>query len=55
MCQDTIPIPGAKNLEQAEGNLGALGWRLSNGEQASLAEVADTLPRGMIQNIFQTK
>ena len=55
ICQDTIPIPGAKNLEQAEGNLGALGWRLSSGEQATLAEVADAVPRGMIQNIFQTK
>ena len=55
ICQDTIPIPGAKNLQQAEGNLGALGWRLTSGEQAALAEVADTVPRGMVQNIFQTK
>lgn len=55
MCQDTIPIPGAKNLQQAEGNLGSLGWHLSSGEQAALAEAADMVPRGMIQNIFQTK
>lgn len=55
ICQDTIPIPGAKNLQQAEGNLGALGWRLTSGEQAALAEVADSVPRGMVQNIFQTK
>lgn len=55
MCQDTIPIPGAKNLQQAEGNLGSLGWRLDSGEQAALAEAADMVPRGMIQNIFQTK
>ena len=55
ICQDTIPIPGAKNLQQAEGNLGALGWRLSSGEQSALAGAADTVPRGMIQNIFQTK
>ena len=55
MCQDTIPIPGAKNLQQAEGNLGSLGWRLDSGEQAALAEAADMVPRSMIQNIFQTK
>ena len=55
MCQDTIPIPGAKSVQQAEGNLGAMGWRLSSGEQAALAEAADTVPKGMVQNIFQTK
>ena len=55
MSQDTIPIPGAKSLQQAEGNLGSLGWRLDSGEQAALAEAADMVPRGMIQNIFQTK
>ena len=31
MQQGTIPIPGARNLNQARQNLGALGWRLSSG------------------------
>lgn len=32
MRQGTVPIPGAKTLQQAEDNLGALGWRLTAGE-----------------------
>ncbi len=32
MRQGTVPIPGAKTLQQAEDNLGALGWRLTDGE-----------------------
>ncbi len=55
MCQNTVPIPGAKNLRQAKDNLGALGWRLSDGEVAALSAAADAAPTRMIQNIFQTK
>lgn len=55
MCQDAIPIPGARNLKQAEGNLGALGWQLSSSEQAALEEAAARVPKAMVQNIFQTK
>ncbi|EFN55619.1 hypothetical protein CHLNCDRAFT_23295 [Chlorella variabilis] len=55
MCQGTVPIPGAKDLRQATENLGALGWRLSDGEVRALSEAADRVPRVMVQNIFQTK
>ena len=41
-------------MQQAEGNLGALGWRLSSDELAAIEEAADAVPRAMIQNIFQT-
>eukprot|EP00850_Spirogloea_muscicola_P005622 SM000026S08871 [mRNA] locus=s26:275382:278066:+ [translate_table: standard] len=55
MRKGTIPIPGAKSLEQVKDNLGALGFRLNSGEVAALDDAADQIPRGMIQNIFQTK
>ncbi|MFM6198640.1 MAG: aldo/keto reductase, partial [Dolichospermum sp.] len=32
ISKGTIPIPGAKNVEQARENIGALGWFLSDGE-----------------------
>lgn len=54
ICQGTIPIPGAKNPRQAKDNLGALGWRLSQGEVEELEKVALSLNKQMIQNIFQT-
>lgn len=54
ICKGTIPIPGVKNLGQAEENLGALGWRLSKGEVFELESSASKITRGMIQNIFQT-
>lgn len=50
-----VPIPGAKSLAQARDNLGALGWRMSEGEAAALEAAADRVPRAMQQNIFQTK
>src|SRR3972149_6793232 len=31
MCKGAVPIPGAKNLRQAQENFGALGWKLSEG------------------------
>jgi len=55
MCKGAVAIPGAKNLDQAKDNLGALGWRLSAGEVAALEAAADRVPRTMQQNIFQTK
>lgn len=55
ICKGTVPIPGAKTVEQAEENLGALGWRLSGRQVADLDEAAAAVPRAMIQNIFQTK
>ena len=40
MCKGALPIPGAKNAQQAEENAGALGWRLSDEEVARLDEVS---------------
>lgn len=38
ICKGAIPIPGAKNAEQARSNAGALGWRLTDDEVALLDE-----------------
>jgi pyridoxine 4-dehydrogenase len=40
---------------QAEDNLGALGWRLSDGEVRALSSAADSCDARMIQNVFSTK
>lgn len=55
ICKGTIPIPGAKDLQQAQENLGALGWRLSSGEVAELDSAAARCNKQMVQNIFQTQ
>jgi len=55
ICKGTIPIPGAKNVEQARDNIGALGWRLDNSEIAELDRVAANTEKKMVQNIFQTR
>ncbi|NEP87004.1 MAG: aldo/keto reductase [Okeania sp. SIO2C2] len=55
ICKGTIPIPGAKNLAQAEQNIGALGWELDAGEVAELDNAAASTDKKMVQNIFQTK
>ncbi|MGB7439723.1 MAG: aldo/keto reductase [Coleofasciculaceae cyanobacterium] len=55
ICKGTIPIPGAKNIEQAEGNIGALGWQLDSGEMAELDKAANSVSKTMVQNPFQTK
>ncbi len=55
ICKGTIPIPGAKTVEQAKQNIGALGWQLDSGEVATLDKVAASLDKKMVQNIFQTK
>lgn len=54
MCKGTIPIPGSKSLAQARDNLGAMGWRLSASEVGALDAAAEAVPRGMVQNVFQT-
>ncbi|KAG2496840.1 hypothetical protein HYH03_005245 [Edaphochlamys debaryana] len=54
ICKGTVPIPGAKDLNQAQENLGALGWRLSEAEVAELDAAASRCKKGMVQNIFQT-
>jgi pyridoxine 4-dehydrogenase len=55
ICKGTIPIPGAKTVEQARENIGALGWELSSSEIAELDKAAASADKKMVQNIFQTK
>jgi aryl-alcohol dehydrogenase-like predicted oxidoreductase len=43
MCKGAAPIPGAKNARQAQDNVGALGWRLTESEVAVLDEASDKL------------
>ena len=43
ICKGTVPIPGAKNARQAQDNLGALGWRLSETEMAALDEASEKI------------
>lgn len=38
ICKGAIPLVGAKNQQQASENVGALGWRLTSKEVASLDE-----------------
>lgn len=42
ICKGAVPIPGAKNADQATGNAGALGWRLGPGDVQELDELAIT-------------
>lgn len=55
MANGTIPIPGAKTLEQAKQNLGAIAWELNTGEIAELDQAATKVSKTMVQNIFQTQ
>ena len=45
LCKGTVPIPGVKTKAQAEQNLGALGWQLSEDDVAKLDEVSDWVAR----------
>lgn len=55
ICKGTIPIPGAKSVEQARENIGALGWLLDASEVAQLNQAAASVDKKMVQNIFQTQ
>lgn len=55
MCKGTVPIPGARNLVQAEENLGAIGWSLSKAAVEELDIASARVSKKMIENIFQTK
>ena len=50
MAKDTVPIPGAKSLEQCQSNLAAMRLRLSPGEVAALDEAATRITTPMVQN-----
>ncbi len=54
ICKGTIPIPGAKNLQQAQQNVGAMSWRLDSGEVAELDKEAAKVKKAMVQNPFQS-
>jgi aryl-alcohol dehydrogenase-like predicted oxidoreductase len=43
ICKGTLPIPGAKNADQAEENSGALGWKLTEEEVQKLDEASDAI------------
>lgn len=43
ICKGTLPIPGAKNARQAQQNIGASGWRLSEEEVAALDSLSSEI------------
>ena len=55
ICKGTVPITGARNLAQAEENLGSVGWKLTNAAVAELDAASAGLKKNMIENIFQTR
>jgi aryl-alcohol dehydrogenase-like predicted oxidoreductase len=53
ISKGAIPIPGAKNREQADENAGALGWRLSEDEMRSLDSLGKYGRRRLIHRVWQ--
>jgi len=53
IAKGSVPIPGAKNREQAEQNAGALGWRMTAEEIATLDAAALHGKRGIAQRVWQ--
>jgi aryl-alcohol dehydrogenase-like predicted oxidoreductase len=53
MRKRAVPIPGAKNGEQARENAGALGWQLSDDDIAELDRVAKFGQRKLLHRIWQ--
>jgi aryl-alcohol dehydrogenase-like predicted oxidoreductase len=53
MCKGAVPIPGAKNAAQAAQNAGALGWRLSADDVATLDAAAKFGQRGVFNRVWQ--
>jgi len=43
ICKGALPIPGAKNVKQAEENAGGAGWRLTEDEVSKLDEVTKNI------------
>jgi aryl-alcohol dehydrogenase-like predicted oxidoreductase len=41
MCKGAVPIPGARNMHQAQENAGCLGWQLSGEEVNRLDKISD--------------
>lgn len=55
ICKGTVPIPGARTVEQARENLGSTGWSLRPDAVDALDLAALKVSKPMIQNVFQTK
>jgi len=56
ICKDTVPIPGCRTVQQAQGNIDAAArWRLKPDAVEELDRAALAVKKPMIQNIFQTK
>jgi aryl-alcohol dehydrogenase-like predicted oxidoreductase len=53
IAKGAVPIPGAKNREQAEQNAGALGWAITADEQAELDSTALESAGGFGQRFWQ--
>ena len=53
MDKGAVPIPGAKNAEQATQNAGALGWSLDPDDAAALDRVALEGTRTIAQRVWQ--
>lgn len=45
MCKDAVPIPGARNKNQALENAGAIGWHLEDDEMVRLDRISDLVDR----------
>ena len=45
ICKGTVPIPGVKNVRQAQENIGAAGWRLTADEVAALDKASEKINR----------
>jgi aryl-alcohol dehydrogenase-like predicted oxidoreductase len=53
IAKGAVPIPGAKNRQQAVENAGALGWRLTDEDIAALDASALFGQRGIAQRVWQ--
>jgi aryl-alcohol dehydrogenase-like predicted oxidoreductase len=53
ICKGAVPIPGAKNQQQAEQNAGALGWRLSTEDVQRLDRVSKRGRRSLMNRLWQ--
>jgi pyridoxine 4-dehydrogenase len=55
LCKCAVPIPGARALKQAEENLCAVGWILSDDMEEELDRAALGVGEPAIQNTFQIR
>ena len=53
IAKGAVPIPGAKNRDQAEQNAGALGWEMTDEEVARLDALAKPGRGGLNARFWQ--